>query len=197
MVARALRVFVWMMVVTGLIYPLCMTLLARLLFPRQAGGSLVRVEGRVAGSALIAQSFHSARYFWPRPSAGDYQTLPSRASNLGPTNLKLQSEVEARRKELFALYRTAELPSDLLFTSASGLDPHISLEAAHLQIERVAKARAMDSVFIKELVGRMAEGGFFGFLDYQYVNVLLINLALDHKEVDGGDIRRSSFQFKS
>jgi len=133
-------------VLTGVLYPLIITGIAQVVFHDQANGSLIVRDGKVVGSELLAQQFTGDKYFWPRPSAGGYATVPSGASNLGPTSQALQSNVTANA----AAFRTgnklaadASVPADMVFTSASGLDPHISPEAARLQVGRVAAARGI------------------------------------------------------
>ena len=169
---------------TGLIYPLAVTGLAELTFPRQAGGSLMYQDGRLVGSSLIGQSFSDPRYFWGRPS----MTRPfpdnaaaSGASNLGPENPELLKLVLLRAE---ALRRSdpsngSLLPADLVTASGSGLDPHISPAAAAWQVPRVARARDLDQTVVMELVREHTEGRQLGFLGEPRVNVLELNLALD------------------
>ena len=169
-------------VITGIIYPLAVTGLAQLAFNDQANGSLIRRDGKVIGSELIAQQFTGARYFWPRPSAGSYGTVPSGASNLGPTSSALQSNVLANAKafrEGNNLPENTQVPADMVFTSASGIDPHISPEAARLQIARVAAARTADVTRVTALVTQFIEPSQFGFLGEPRVNVLKLNVAMD------------------
>src|SRR4030042_2570633 len=130
--------------VTGVIYPLAVTGAAQLVFPGQANGSLVKVDGQVVGSALIGQAISDSKYFWSRPSAIGYNPMPSSGSNLGPTSQTLFEQVRQRDQDLRLFYNLpadANLPPDLLFASGSGLDPHISPAAARLQIIGVARAR--------------------------------------------------------
>lgn len=170
----AVRVFVFMTVLTGLVYPLLVTAIAALTMPKLANGSLVKKGEQVIGSRLIAQNMRdSDRYFWPRPSAIDYDPLkPSGGSNLGPTSQKLKQIVTERREKV-----GAQAPLELLFASGSGLDPHISLKTAYFQIPRIAKSRSMNEIDLKNLVDRLSEG--FGFLGTGYVNVFSLNQALD------------------
>lgn len=176
-----LRLFLALAVITGGIYPLAVTLVSLVLFPHQAHGSLIRNErGEVIASELIAQPFTSARYFWPRPSAGDYATMPSGASNLSWTSGELVRTVAERKAALLkahGLPRKTPVPADLLFASGSGLEPFISPEAAEFQINRVAVARGVAPEKIRELVGKhFIHGGIFG---ENVVNVMTLNAALD------------------
>jgi K+-transporting ATPase ATPase C chain len=169
-------------VLTGVIYPLVVTGIAQVAFHDQANGSLLVRDGAVVGSELLAQQFTGDKYFWPRPSAGGYATVPSGASNLGPTSQALQSNVTANA----VAFRTgnklavdAPVPADMVFTSASGLDPHISPEAARLQVVRVAAARGASVDQVKTLVEKFVEPPQWGIFGEARVNVLRLNLALD------------------
>jgi potassium-transporting ATPase KdpC subunit len=179
---QSVRLTVVFTILTGVFYPLAITGVAQWAFHDKANGSLIERNGKIIGSKLLAQQFQGARYFWPRPSAGNYATVPSGASNLGPTSAALQSNVAARAAAIRAanqLPADATIPADLLFTSGSGLDPHISPDAARLQVARVVIARGVSGDSIKTLVERFIEPPQFGFLGEQRVNVLLLNLALD------------------
>ena len=183
----ALRLLVWFTILTGVIYPVVVTAVGHGLFAEKALGSVVSVGGKPVGSMLLAQKFADPKYFQPRPSAGDtpYATVPSAASNAGPTSEALKKAVDERAVDLtqrFSARPGVGLPSDLLTTSGSGLDPHISPEAARMQIGSVAKARGFDAAKTKQLndlVESMTEGPQFGFLGDPRVNVLQLNLALD------------------
>jgi K+-transporting ATPase ATPase C chain len=167
----------------GLAYPLVFTGLAQLLFPHQANGSLVTVNGKVVGSELIGQSFTKPEYFHGRPSAAGngYDAANSSGSNLGPTNQKLVDRVKADAQKFRAenpAY-TGPIPADLLTTSGSGLDPHISPASAEAQVARVAAARGVSPGRITELVAKHTQGRQWGVFGEPRVNVLLLNVDLD------------------
>jgi K+-transporting ATPase ATPase C chain len=170
-VKTALKMFLFMTLLTGAIYPLLLTFVAQIAIPLNANGSLVYKDNKIAGSALIAQKFSDAKYFWPRPSAIEYQPIPSGGSNLGPTSLKLKEKVKEREK-----FYGENAPAELLYASGSGLDPHISLQTAYFQIDRIAKARSISSEKLKEIVDSHVEGKLF---KHKYVNVLILNQVLD------------------
>jgi K+-transporting ATPase ATPase C chain len=179
---QSIRQTILWTVIAGIAYPLVMTGVAQLLFRNQANGSLIVRDGQVVGSELIAQQFTGDKYFWPRPSAGGYATVPSGASNLGPTSQALQSNVTANAAAFRAgnkLAADAPVPADMVFTSASGLDPHISPEAARLQVARVAGARGIGENQIKALVEKFVEPPQWGIFGEPRVNVLRLNVALD------------------
>jgi K+-transporting ATPase ATPase C chain len=177
----ALLMTLLLCVVTGLLYPGVVTGLAQVLFPGQANGSLVTVNGRVVGSALIGQPFTQPWYFHSRPSATGHAADASAASNKGPTDSTLAATVAARADSVRAREATTapRLPADMLTASASGIDPHISPASARLQVARVARARGADSAAVRALVDRMTEGRQFGFFGEPRVNVLLLNIATD------------------
>lgn len=182
----ALRVTIVTLVLTGLIYPIIVTGLARAFFSQKADGSLVKNEqGQVVGSALIGQGFSGVAYFQPRPSAAGsgYDATASSGSNLGPTSAKLKDRVttDAMRLQRQNPEAGGLLPADLVMASASGLDPHITPEAAHWQVARIAKARQVATARIMQLVETHLEGRDLGFLGEPRVNVLLLNMALDRQ----------------
>jgi K+-transporting ATPase ATPase C chain len=170
--------------VTGIVYPVVVTGIARILFPAQAGGSLIVKDGKVVGSRLIGQAFDDPRYFWGRPSATSpfaYNAAASSGSNLSPTNPDLVKAVQGRVDALRAADpgNTAPVPVDLVTASGSGLDPHVTPAAALYQAARVAKARNLDPQAVRQLAERHIEGRTWGVLGEPRVNVLALNLALD------------------
>jgi len=169
-------------VLVGIIYPFVMTGLSELLFKEKARGSLIEREGKVVGSRLIGEPFKCAGYFHPRPSAAGsgYDATASGGTNLGPTSKQLFEErVKERARELRAENPNTEIPVDLITSSGSGLDPHISPAAANFQVRRVARERRMSEENVKQLVQEHTEGRQFGVLGEPRVNVLELNLALD------------------
>jgi K+-transporting ATPase ATPase C chain len=183
------QTIVWT-IICGIIYPLAITLIAKVAFNNQAEGSLVMKDGKLVGSAFMAQQFTGTNYFWPRPSANTYGSSPSgivasSGSNLGPTSGTLQTNVMNNVSAFISgnnLPTNTAVPADMAFASASGLDPHISPEAAQLQIARVAASRGVSVDAIRELVGKYTEGPQWGFLGQSRVNVLLLNVALDQMD---------------
>ena len=171
-------------VLTGVAYPLAVTVVARVVFPNQTGGSIIIREGRAVGSSLIGQPFDDPKYFWGRPSATGpfpYNAAASSGSNLGPTNKALAEAVKKRIDALRAADPSAfgAVPPDLVTASGSGLDPHISPAAAEYQVRRVARARSVPEETIRGLVRQFTHGPQFGFLGDPRVHVLELNLALD------------------
>ncbi len=180
------QTIVWSLI-AGVFYPVAITLIAQLAFKDQANGSLVLRDGKIIGSALLAQQFTGTNYFWPRPSACTYGTGPtgisaSSGSNLGPTSGAQHTNVINNTAAFISgnnLPANTVVPADMVYASASGLDPHISPEAARLQITRVAAARGMNQESVTELVEKFVEPPQWGFLGQARVNVLLLNVALD------------------
>ena len=189
----AIVVLVALTLATGLAYPLAITGIAQIVFPRQAQGSMIERDGHVVGSALIGQTFADDKYFHGRPSAttapdpnnstksvaAPYNAANSGGSNLGPSNKGLIDRVQGDLAKLKQENPAASVPIDLVTTSASGLDPDISPEAALFQAPRIAKARNLPENRVRELVADQTEGRFLGLLGEPRVNVLLLNLALD------------------
>lgn len=184
MLRPALVLFVLLSAITGLVYPLAVTGVAQAVFPQQAGGSLVLQDGRPVGSALIGQNFSDPRYFWGRPSPtapAPYNAMASGGANQGPRNPALAEAVQARLAALRAAdpAQQADVPPDLVTSSASGLDPHISPAAARWQAPRVARLRGLAAQQVEQLIARHTEAPLWGLLGEPRVNVLALNLALD------------------
>ena len=189
----AIVLLVALTLITGVVYPFAMTGIARVIFPTQSQGSLLEENGKVIGSTLIGQQFQSDRYFHGRPSAtvapdpndptktvpAPYNAANSGGSNLGPTNKSLIERIQGDMDRLKQENPSAEVPIDLVTTSSSGLDPHISPAAALFQVRRVAKARNMSEDSVRRLVDEHVEGRTLGMLGEPRVNVLALNLALD------------------
>jgi K+-transporting ATPase ATPase C chain len=179
-------------IVAGVIYPVIITVIAQVAFHDQANGSLVQRDGKIIGSAFLAQQFQGTNYFWPRPSACGYGTGPSgivasSGSNLGPTSAPLHTNVINNISAFISgnnLPTNTPVPADMIYASASGLDPHISPEAARLQIARVAASRGMSEDKVKALVDQFTEPPQWGFLGQARVNVLLLNVALDRTQAE-------------
>lgn len=183
----AIRTTIVTLVLTGIVYPIVMTGLAQSLFSDRANGSLVKDEhGQIVGSSLIGQSFNQPAYFWPRPSAaGDkgYDPTSSGGSNLGATSQKLRDRIAGDLARVTEANPDAprRVPIDLVTASASGLDPHVSPEAALWQVARVARARGVAPERVRQIVEAQTEGRDLGVLGEARVNVLLLNLALDRR----------------
>jgi K+-transporting ATPase ATPase C chain len=184
-ILTSLKILAFFTILTGVVYPLAITGIGQLFFPKEANGNIVKNDGTKVGSLLIGQDFDSTIYFWPRPSAISYDPLPSGGSNYGITNPK-QVTLVAERKERFIaanhISNDSTIPSEMVFASASGLDPHISPEAARLQSNRVAAARNFNEAQkqkLDELIGNLTEKPQFLFLGQERVNVLLLNLETD------------------
>jgi K+-transporting ATPase ATPase C chain len=177
----AITLLALLTIITGVIYPLTVTGIAQLIFPHQANGSIIIVDGKAVGSELIGQQFDDPKYFWGRPSAASYNAAASSGSNYGPMNPALEEVVQARIDSLKATDpdNTLPIPVDLVTASGSGLDPHVSIAAALYQVNRVASARGLSEAEVKSLVEKYTEGRQFGFLGEPRVNVLRLNLALD------------------
>jgi len=197
LINQSIRQTILWSIVAGVIYPIVITVIAQVAFKEQANGSLVTRDGKIIGSALLAQQFTGTNYFWPRPSACGYGTGPaglaaSSGSNLGPTSGALQTNAMNNIAAFISgnnLPTNTVVPADMVFASASGLDPHISPEAARLQIARVAASRGMNEDQVKALVDKFTEPPQWGIFGQARVNVLLLNVALDEagaKKADAG-----------
>ncbi|MDR3393670.1 MAG: potassium-transporting ATPase subunit KdpC [Parasulfuritortus sp.] len=184
LIRPAVTLFVMLSVVTGIVYPLAVTGIAKVVFPDQAAGSLIVKDGKPVGSALIGQNFSDPKYFWGRPSATGpmpYNASASGGSNLGPLNPALIDAVKGRIEALKAADpgNSAPVPADLVTASGSGLDPHISQAAAEYQVMRVARLRGLQISAVQRLISDNTENRQLGFLGEKRVNVLALNLALD------------------
>ena len=181
----SLKIFLFFTLLTGVIYPLLVTGIAQFVFPVKANGSLVIIDNKTIGSELIGQQFDSLAYFSSRPSFIRYNPLPSGGSNYGLTNLKLKNLFIERKNQFIAFNQLDSLtviPSEMLFASASGLDPHISPEAALMQVKRIVKTRQLDNYQKEKLLRKieeLTEPPQFSFLGETRINVLNLNLALD------------------
>lgn len=172
----AIKSFIIFSILLGLVYPLAITGIAQVAFPQKANGSLIVENGKIVGSSLIGQKFDKPEYFNSRPSAVDYNASGSGASNFGPTNKKF---IERVKSDISKNDLSGNIPPDMVLTSASGLDPHISLENAQLQAKRVAKIRGISEEKISELITQNTDSNFLGIWGQDGVNVLKLNIALD------------------
>lgn len=181
----SLKLLVFMTLLTGIVYPMFIYLIAQTIFPEKSTGSLVKVKEQVIGSELFGQKFESKRYFQSRPSAVDYQPMPSGGSNLAPTSQTLKARIDSLRQAYLVwneLPENTEVPSDAVFSSGSGIDPHISPVNALLQSDRISKERNFDTNKKKqltELINRLTENPQYGFLGESRINVLTLNIELD------------------
>jgi len=189
-IITSIKLFIGFSILLGLVYPLAITGIAQATMKDKANGSLIEIDGKIIGSSLIGQKFDKSEYFNSRPSAVDYNASGSGASNLGPSNKKLMEQVKERiakckmqnaKSNLSPLTSHFSLPSDMVLTSASGLDPHISLENAEFQTHRIAKIRGVSETEIKKLVSKNTDHDFIGIWGQDGVNVLKLNIALDKK----------------
>jgi len=176
-IITSIKVFIGFSIILGLVYPLAITGIAQATMQSKANGSLIKVNGQVVGSSLIGQKFDKPEYFSSRPSAVDYNASASGANNLGPSSKKLITRVEETINQ--EKLGNKNIPADMVLTSASGLDPHISLDNAKLQILRVAKIRNISEAKLKELISENTDPDFIGIWGQQGVNVLKLNIALD------------------
>jgi K+-transporting ATPase ATPase C chain len=181
----ALKFLLLMTILTGIIYPLLMTGIAQVIYPSKANGSLIMKDSRIIGSELISQNLDSTIYFWPRPSAVGYNPIPSGASNLGPTSDALRKQVTSRL-ELFAQLNSINdkltIPKEMIYASASGLDPHISPQGALIQVERISNTRHLDNLQKEKLIKKikeLTEPPQFLILGEERINVLTLNIELN------------------
>jgi potassium-transporting ATPase KdpC subunit len=182
---QSLKVFLLMTFLIGIIYPLFITAVGQIIFPQEANGSIIFKDEIPIGSKLLGQNFSDSIYFQPRPSAIDYNPMPSGASNLGLSSAILREQVNTREKEFRKknfLADSIAVPSEIIFASASGVDPHISKEAAFLQVPRIIKSRTLNteqSKMVFNLIDSLTENRQFGILGNEVVNVLELNIKLD------------------
>ncbi len=180
------KLLLFLTIITGVIYPLAVTLISSLFFSSKSEGSMIKTpDGKITGSELIGQEFDSLKYFMSRPSAISYNPMPSGASNWGPTSDTLKKTIDARRKDYIKINMLPEgthVPEDAVFSSASGVDPHISVENALIQSKRIVIVRKFDknrSDKLMELINRLIEKPQFGILGEERINVLILNIELD------------------
>ncbi|MGC1454094.1 MAG: potassium-transporting ATPase subunit KdpC [Nitrospirota bacterium] len=191
MIRNSLMSLLIFTILTGIIYPLAVTGVAQVIFPRQANGSIISKNGKAIGSKLIGQQFDDPKSFWGRLSATTpypYNGGSSSGSNLGPNNPDLMKAVQARIDALHGADADngAKIPVDLVTASGSGLDPHISPAAAEYQIHRVAKTRGLDDAKVRDIIANNTKGRWLGVIGESTVNVLMLNMALDEQTVTGG-----------
>lgn len=178
---KCFRMFLWLTILTGVIYPILLTVIAQVAMKERADGRIVRSQDKAIGAELIGQKFTSDKYFWGRPSANDYNALASGGSNLSPTSKMLHQLVEERASH----YEKGQIqiPSELLFASGSGLDPHITIKAALFQVDRIIKARKLNEkegrVTLETLIHKNTSKNILSFFGPDYVNVLMLNISLD------------------
>ncbi|AIS52982.1 potassium-transporting ATPase C chain [Thermoanaerobacter kivui] len=178
---KAIKFVFVLMVLLGLVYPFVMTAIANLLFPYQANGSIIMLDGKPVGSELIGQKFTDSRWFMGRPSVVDYNAESSGGTNYALSNPKFKEEVEKNIEEFLKKnpgVKRSDIPADIVTSSGSGLDPHISPEAAYLQVKRVAAANHLPEEVVKKLVDKNVEGRFLGIFGEPRINVLKLNLSL-------------------
>lgn len=184
-IVLSLKMLLLMTILTGIIYPLFITAIGQIFFSDKVNGSLYIKDGKVRGSFLLGQNFTGSTYFHSRPSAINYNPMPSGASNLGLTSKLLHQQYKERRNNFLltnSLQSNERIPAEMLFASASGVDPHISKKAAYLQVPRIAKARSLNEIQtnkIYKVVDSLTEYPQFGFLGNEAVNVLKLNIKLD------------------
>lgn len=187
MMLKNFCLFACLLVITGILYPLLITFFAQTVAHSSANGNFIIAQGQKVGARLVGQKFEAERYFWSRPSASDYDPLKSGGSNLGPTNAQLK-ELVANRVQMLAKKHgvdSSQVPSELVYASGSGLDPHISVEAAQFQINRVAKARGIsDRSLLENLIEEHTEQQLF---HVPVVNVLLLNMALNQIDTNSSN----------
>jgi potassium-transporting ATPase KdpC subunit len=185
-IKRSILVLLVFSILTGLVYPLIITGIAQLVFPHQANGSLIVINGKTVGSELIGQSFTKPEYFHGRPSAVNYDASNSGGTNLGPTNQKFINQIDSTAQWIRmenGLPSDASVPVDLVTSSASGLDPNISLQSALIQVSRVAKTRGLDELVVRSLVNQHTEKPVLGLFGQPMINILKLNIAIDAFQV--------------
>ena len=186
-ISKSILALVLFTLLTGIIYPFVITLIGQIIFPVEANGSMIKKNNKIIGSKLIGQNFSDSVYFHSRPSSINYNPMPSSASNLGLSSDLLHKQVSERKKDFKQRNNIPDsilIPPDMIFASASGVDPHISFEAAKLQVNRIIKSRKLDSNEVKtlnNLIDSQTEYPQFGVLGNKVVNVLVLNLKLDEE----------------